>query len=62
MPNTLNQVNFPINRYFTDQEKVKIMKLHYENNMDYVDIAKELNSLPNNILWCIMRWKYVKEG
>lgn len=61
MPYTMNQVNLPINRYFTDQEKRKIMKLHYENKMDYVNIAKELNSLPNHILWGIMIWKYVKE-
>jgi transposase-like protein len=56
----INPVNLPINRFFTKDEKQKILKLYYEDKLDYIDIANRLESLPNHIYWIIMRWKYVR--
>lgn len=53
-----NRVNLYHNRYFTQEEKDEILFMYYENKMEIYDIATKLNSLPNHITWCLIRWKY----
>lgn len=52
-----NPTNLYHNRYFTQNEKEVILYLHYEENLDEVQIAEILHSLPNHITWCLLRWK-----
>lgn len=57
--NQMTRVNEYCNRYFTEKEKRKILKLYYHNNLDEVQIAEEMESLPNHITWCLLRWNPV---
>lgn len=61
----MNPVNRYCNRYFTEKEKIKILKLYYYKNLDEVQIAEKMESLPNHITWCLLRWNpvyyFVKE-
>jgi DNA-directed RNA polymerase subunit L len=60
----MTRVNEYCNRYFTEKEKRKILKLYYYKNLDEVQIAEEMESLPNHITWCLLRWNsvyFVKE-
>lgn len=54
----INSVNSHHNRYFTKEEKEEILYMYYEKKMSVCKIATELDSLPNHITWCLMRWKY----
>ena len=55
-----NPVNRRCNRYFTEKEKIKILKLYYKKKLGVIEIAEELESLPNHITWCLMRWKPIQ--